>query len=237
MLKVFFFLLSLFISSATFAYMEDYPPTINNQAQSYRLKAQLLVNYQKNDYISKEGLIKAHLKETANSFSFSLKVGDFTLVKMIEFGIPMPYAIYQADLNNDGLSDFIVFYNDRANGTPGVYEGKTEIFVNRGKKGFRKISYENLAGGIEDFVDMNHDGKYEVIIGDDEFIRDHMYFSYSIYELNDYKLLNVDQKYKGFPKFVWFTHKSNNKDTDRLKESERYRSVVEKNAAIKYEDL
>ena len=70
-----------------------------------------------------------------------------------------------------------------------------------------------------------------------EHIGKHPYITYSIYEFKDNKLLNADKKFKGFPKFVWYTPKANDKDTKKLKKKERSSHIAKKNSSIQYQKI
>ena len=139
--------------------------------------------------------------------------------------------VYRFDIDGNGLEDFIVLLQLGVNT---LLRG-TDIYLKKPGGGCQKISYEGSANGIEDFVDINRDGKCEVIITDIFSGKEHNYFTFSVYEFKNYRLVNVDTKFKGFPKFVWMTNKPNDKDTTHLAKQERAGHVEEKNRSIKYE--
>lgn len=142
-----------------------------------------------------------------------------------------PHRIYKFDIDGNGLEDFIVLLHQGA--TSLGDEG--EIYLKRQQGGYQKISYESSGIWIEDFTDINRDGRYEVIITDIYAGEKHNYFVYDVYEFKDYRLVNADNKFKGFPKFVWMTNKPNDKDTVHLTKEARSKHVEEKNRGIKYE--
>ncbi|MBF0569887.1 MAG: VCBS repeat-containing protein [Candidatus Omnitrophica bacterium] len=142
-----------------------------------------------------------------------------------------PSQIYAFDIDGNGLEDYIVILH------PGASElsGQLHIYLQKKKGLFQKISVaRDVYAGIEDFVDVNNDGKYEVIIADVYESKRHNYFAYSIYEFKDGKLANADKKFRGFPKFVWMTDKPNDKNTARLSAKVQQDHVAKKSAAIKY---
>jgi hypothetical protein len=155
---------------------------------------------------------------------------------MPERETPMPWAVYRVDLDKNGLEDFIIFYSYRGCGLAASAD-KVEIFLKKQGGEYQKISYDVMSAGIEDFIDLNHDGQYEVIITDFYSGKKHNYFTYSIYEFKDYKLVNADLKFSGFPKFVWITYKPNDKDTTHLTDDEKAQHVDKKNESINYEVL
>jgi len=139
--------------------------------------------------------------------------------------------VYRFDIDGNGLQDFIVLLQIGVN----TLMRGTDIYLQKIEGGYQKISYEGSGNGIEDFVDINRDGRYEVIILDIYSGEKHSYFVYDVYDFKDYGLVNVDSKFKGFPKFVWMTNKPNDKDTVHLTKEVRSKHVEEKNRSIKYE--
>ncbi|MBF0569840.1 MAG: hypothetical protein HQL18_03600 [Candidatus Omnitrophica bacterium] len=142
--------------------------------------------------------------------------------------------VYSLDVDGNGTRDYVVF----------VLHGKdtllSEIHIYLGKPdgGYRKISFvDDIAAGIEDIVDIKGNGKWEVILGDIYTSKKQKYLSYSVYQFKNERLVNADKRFKGFPKFVWFTRKNNDKDTIHVTAKERKRHVCQKNAKILYEDI
>jgi hypothetical protein len=225
-------------SSMAYAYLDEYPPYKFKDGPPKHLQLDPLVSIDKSDYVSKDGSVIARLNESFASdlLDFSLKVNNTTLVQMTERELPMPYAVYQVDLDGNGLYDYIVFYSYHGNSLASLFS-RVEIFLAEKDGVYNKISCESQGPGVEDFVDLDNDGKYEVIITDLRIVDGHTYFTYNIYEFKDYKLVNADAKFKGFPKFIWYTFKSNDKDTTRLTKEERALLTKEKNDSIKYLEI
>lgn len=156
-------------------------------------------------------------------------------LKLRTFYYPYAFAVYWADIDNNGLKDFIVFYTGRSNGLG--FQGDTvQLFLKVSKNEYRQMYFETACPDIEDYVDLNKDKKAEVIITGFYFGEKHNYFTYSIYEFRDYKLVNVDEKYIDFPKFVWLSFEPNDKDTIKLSKEIRDRIVREKDLSINYND-
>jgi len=219
------------------AYMEDYPPYRVKDGKFKHLEAQTLVDIDKRDYQSKDKQVMARLNEDKDTFNFLLQDGKTVLLKMETWEFPLPYVVYQVDLNKDGLKDFIVFSTYRGCGLA-AYSDEVKIFLGKGKGKYQSISYETMSGDLGDFVDLNNDGKYEVITtnlygGGDK----HNYWAYNIYEINDYKLVNANAKFKGFPKFIWYTDKPNDKDTTHLNQVEKEKYISKVNSEIKYGEI
>jgi len=179
--------------------------------------------------------------------SYSLKHGPFTSVPdkpLLYKEIPsfikkdigsedMGTKVYRVNLTGNGMHDFVSFVH--AGASPLMDE--IHIYL-KTRLGYREISFaEDPNADIRDIVDINHNGKLEVILGNLYLSGKHSYIAYSIYEVKNYRLVNADRKYIGFPKFVWYSNKKNDKDTSRLTVKERQKVVVEMNRAIEYRDI
>lgn len=221
------------ICGSAHAYLEDYPPFKFLESLPKHIKAELLVDYDNPEYRSKDGQITARLKESPDSFEFILTADGTTVTKLLERETPFPYAAYRADLDNNGLNDFIVFSSDRGNGLASQLV-IADLYLQKPDGSYQNINYEGLGAGIEDFVDLNQDFKAEVIIMDMYGGKKHNYFSYSVYEIKDGRLVNADNKFKGFPKFIWYTNKKNDKDTTHLEADEKASHIKKVESEIKY---
>jgi len=234
MQSYFLFATFLFASIANcYAYFENYPPFKFDKGPFPQLKTEAIVDFDNPEYRSEDGKIIARLEEEAESLDFLVQDGNIVLARMPERETPMPWAVYRADLDKNGLKDFIIFYSYRGCGLAASAD-KVEIFLKKEEEQYQKISYDVMSAGIEDFTDLNNDGQCEVIITDFYSGKKHNYFTYSIYEFKDYKLVNADSKFSEFPKFVWITYKPNDKDTTHLTADEKTHHVDKKNKAIRY---
>lgn len=212
------------------AYMENYPPYKFKNGPFKHLKAELLVDHEHPEYKSKDGQVLIRIKNVSD---FILQVGRKVLVKNGEEA-PMPYAAYWTDVDKNGFKDFMVFYQWGASSLAG---GQVDLLLNKDGKSYQKIIYDTIRAGLEDFVDLNNDGRYEVIITGIYAGNKHNYFTYNIYEIKDYKLVNSNVKFNGFPKFIWMTNNPNDKDTVHLTKEERVRHVKEIDNGIKYKEI
>ena len=219
-----------------YAYFENYPPFKFSENAPEHIQAELLVDYDKPDYRAKDSKITAHLNETSDSFDFILKDGDLILASLQERATPFPYAVYRADLDNNGLDDLIVFSSNRGNGLA-AHLVVTDLYLKNIDGTYQNINYEGLGTEIEDFVDMNKDGKTEIIIMDMYGGEKHNYFSYSVYDIKNARLVNVDGKFKGFPKFIWFTDKKNDKNTTHLTQNEKAAHIRKVETGFKYQKV
>ena len=235
-ITVFVIGLLLWVDGTSFAYWDSYPPYRFKDGSPTHLNVRPLVDGE-GDYKSRDASIVVHLKERKPfEVEFSIKVGKATLVASDQHMEWFPSAVFQADLDGNGLDDFIVFYNSRGPGLGGCQD-RVEIYLRKKNGGFEKISYDTFDAGIEDFIGPDKEGKYKIIITG--FYQDgrHSYFSYNIYEFGSYQLVNADTKIRGFPRFVQYTYKKNDKDTGRLTQQERHLQTKDKNGSIHYEDM
>lgn len=231
-------LLSLFYSNA-FPYFDKYPPFLFKESSPAHLETKPLVDLDKPRYLSKDGKISAVLKEDAtdfDSFNFILKDGNLVLVQIKKDTPFYPYSVYQADLDQNGFKDFIIFYSYRENGF-GAFRDRVEILLKKREGVYQKISYDTFSAGLEDFVDLNKDGRYEVIITSLYGGNKHNYFTYNVYKISAYMLKNADNQFKGFPRFIWFTYKENDKNTVHLTQDEKRLHTHDKNMSIDYEEI
>lgn len=201
-------LISLFINfSSVFAYYENWPPYTFNQGPYKSLNTKPLDDKDIPSFVWDNSNLEQD--------------GDLRF-----------YTVYKFDLQGNSLDDYIVEHT-----APSPLTNSVDIFLKKRKDGFQEISYSSVAVGPEDIVDLNKNGQYEVIIGSLYECRRHNYIEYSVYQITGYKLINVDNMFNGFPKFVQMNKKSNDKDTVHLTWQERKNFIKEKNIDIRYESL
>ncbi len=218
------------------AYFENYPPFRFNQKPPVSFKTNLLVDYDHPDYKSSDGKVVARLNETSDTFDFLLKVNGVILQEKKERSTPFAYAVYEGDLDKNGISDFIVFSSERGCGLASQIS-IVDIYLGKADGGYDCVHYEPLGGGIEDFIDYNKDGRSEVLISDMYGGDKHNYFAYSVYKIKDGKLINANSEIKGFPKFIWYTEKNNDKDTKHLTADEKSQFIKKIDSLIKYTEI
>jgi hypothetical protein len=149
------------------------------------------------------------------------------------YGVSKFYSVYEIDIDGNGLNDYIVLLCPMGS----TLLWAVDIYLQKQKGSHEKISYVSCGAALEDFVDINKDGHYEVIIGSLYEGEKHNYMAYSIHQFKNYRLINADKKFKAFPKFVWMTNKLNEEDTVHLSTKERQKHVAEKDSSIKYENI
>jgi len=200
--------LMLWTASISFAYMDNYPPYKFKDGSPKHLEAENLVGSDKAEYKSRDGQIIAKLKDTEDSPYFILQEGNTVLVRINKKELPFPYAVYRADLDGNGLNDFIIFYWEGGAGL-GANQDKVEVFLKKKTGSYQRIVYETLSAGIEDFIGPDKEGKYKIIITGFYQGDKHNYFTYDLYQFEDFRLINANAKVKGFPRFVEYTCKNN----------------------------
>ncbi len=72
-----------------------------------------------------------------------------------------------------------------------------------------------------DFIDINGDGRYEMLWVHYFFEGEHSYWVYRVVEITDEGLRLNDTLLSDFPKIIWFTEKPNDQPTRRLTLAER----------------
>lgn len=229
-------------ASFGFAYLDDYPPYLFKEGAPSRfaledLFAETAAN---GSGYYKEGALEIELSETADTqraYRFLIKDGGQILMKVEGFDQPaLPSSVYRADLDNNGLDDLMVISWSRGVGLA-VLLGSVDIFMKKAPESYDHIHYESVAAGPEDFVDMDQDGRAEVIMPSYYMGNKHNYFAYAVYEIAGGRLVNVSSRYKGFPKFIWYTHKPNDKQTTHLTKAEKAGHIREIESKIKYRHI
>lgn len=164
-------------------------------------------------------------------------LGDHDIPLFIKESMDFSYSKYQifkADVDGNGKQDFIVF----------IYSGRNSLvnefhmYLKKTEMGYRKISFTQAVGaGIEDIVDINRDGQWEVILTNLYVRKNENFFVYNVYAFKDFRLVNSDHLFKNFPKFVLFTEGANDQDDVNIKKQDKDKFIEEKNASIQYEDI
>lgn len=231
---IFLIIVATCSSFFSFAYDDSHPPHKFKDGPFSGLDAEALVSlFGRREYKSEDGKVIVEFKDKEGDFNFLVQEGDYVLVKKQEWTPPYPDAVYRADIDRNGLKDFVIFYTHRGCGL-GAFLMKTEIFLKKEEGKYQRIHYDAFYSDLGDFVDLDNDGKYEVITLDLHYGKKHNYWAYNIYKFENYKLVNADSEYVDFPKIVWFTYSPNDKDTTHLSIDERKEITREKNEMIKY---
>lgn len=234
----------LAISTSVFAYNEDYPPyKFGKEFKSY-FKLQNLDGkkpiYENDDYHYRNKTNSFELIKTNPHDSFSIdglviKANNKIILSNNEH--PHVTGFFMADIDANGVDDYIVISYSVGNGLLAFAFGRIYLFLGRPDGNFETVYFESIYPSESDFLDIDKDEKCELIIGGFEWVGRHSYWTYSIYEIKNYKLVNVNSKFMGFPKIIWFTHKPNDKDTVRLTQRERASLVDKMDNSIEYGEI
>jgi hypothetical protein len=245
-------LLSLIIFSvcntSASAYTEDYPPYKFKDGPPKHLRIRALKDIQgdlsngKYEYKSDDGKIIVKAAWAAQRvYSLLIRDGGFVLVDE-EMDMYLK-DVYRTDIDGNGLEDFIVFKNYMGQGS-GALRDMVEIYLKEKEGVYHRIEYDSDKAGLEDFVDLNGDGKYSVLIEGESGWNDasapeifHTCSTYDVYEFKDFKLVNANVKFKGFPKFVWWKFKPNDEDAAQMTKEARKKATQDKDASISYQTI
>lgn len=229
------FALVFFFCQSANAYYEDYPPYKFKDSPPKYIAAEHISEEGAADFKSTDGKVRVVLREVRFMDSkLLIKDGNQTLMNqhVTKAGdAPFPNIVYWVDVDGNGFKDFIVLSSYRGVGIAAMWD-HVDIFLKKPDESYQRISYDTWSADIHDFVDLNNNGKYQAIITGYCQGKKHNYYSYDIYEFKDYKLVNADKKFPGFPKYVWLTNKNNDKDTSQLSEKERREFTLKKDQSI-----
>ncbi len=147
------------------------------------------------------------------------------------FFISLGGRVFYTDLTGDGLKDILIYTWLGGNGL-GAYDEMADLLIAQADGRFDHVTFMAFAGGPEDFIDVNHDGRYEMLWAQFHIFKgEHSYWVYRVVEIDDHGLQLNDQLLPGFPKIIWFTKKPNDKPTQRLTTAEREDLIRQSTAA------
>jgi len=123
-------------------------------------------------------------------------------------------------LNEDNITDFVLLTNSGGCGLGGQRYFRLFIF-SVGKK-YQAYSLGTYNAGSEDFIDLNKDGRVEMIhtafvdaeAGNDG--RAHNYWVFHLLRFTGAKAISADHLRPGFPCWILYTFKDNHRPTDQL---------------------
>ena len=221
--------LALFSGPTLSASPADYPPYSFEDGPFEQFKTQLVYDFDMGEGLFNSGDISVEVSE-AEYMSIKLKIRTSGRMLYSNFDCSPATKVFTADLDHNGLRDIIVLEHSIANGL-GLQGSEAHFFLWTSEN---PLKYKEISIGdggddnhlalvypsIEDFVDINHDGICEIILGGFFYGAyegwRHNYFSYSVFSFENGNFTNVSNRFKGFPKFVWFSYEPNDKDTSKL---------------------
>jgi hypothetical protein len=128
--------------------------------------------------------------------------------------------VFYVDLTGDGLKDIMIYSYPGMVGL-GSQEEIADLLIQRQDGSFRHATFEAIYADHADFVDVNRDGRFEMLWSYYYFEGNHSYWVYRVVEITDDGLRLNDALLADFPKIIWFTEKPNDQPTQRLTMSER----------------
>ncbi|MEI7751858.1 MAG: VCBS repeat-containing protein [Candidatus Omnitrophota bacterium] len=232
-----FFMGATFFADGAMAYLENYPCLNKNEMTKLATLKSKLIMDKDTDRVAGEktvqsGEISIHRipnRETDGKPSQLSSTVELSyrskIVARINNDQKYPYIgeIREADLDGNGLEDFIFIVSYMGNGIP----IDAVILLLQTKKGeFKRLDYDTYSPSFNDFIDFNRDGKYEVVITSMSQLKGadgkyHSYWVYSVYEFAEFNLVIDNLLATGFPKFIWFTNRPNSKEAKNLSPAEK----------------
>ena len=123
--------------------------------------------------------------------------------------------VFYTDLTGDGRKDILVYAYPGSNGLGASIE-VADLLIAQPDGTYYHESFEAYAASPQDFIDVNGDGRYEMLWVNYYFEGDHSYWVYRVVEIGDDGLRLNDQLIPDFPKIIWFTEKPNDQPTQKL---------------------
>ena len=223
---------------STFAFIINYPPYESNNGLFKKIEVGTLIDSNKDVFRSKDNQILVSLTNTGEDFEFIVREGHTNLVQKKSEDSPIPFSVYRVDLDGNGLKDFLIFYN-YDQWLYGVQEDKVEIILKKADNSYRTISYDTITASLGDFVDLDKDGEYEIIITGIYNGEKQNYITYNVYTFKDLNLVNVDSKYDDTLLSVWYEYSIN--DGDKIEgdftKKEKLLHAEQKNSSIQYQTI
>ena len=213
-------------SHQTLAYMTSHPPFPFNKPVPYpTLKADTVVGYHAETPFE-EGPVRISASPERD------KTGQVTEIRVNNqvvfdtasanpgFYFQFSSRVFYVDLTGDNRKDFLILSYPGANGL-GAWIEIADLLIAQADGTYKHVNFEAYAAGPEDFIDVNGDGRYEMLWVNYYFEGGHSYWVYRVVEIGNDGLRIDDQLIPDFPKIIWFTEKPNDKPTQRLIAAER----------------
>lgn len=214
-------LLFFLITSPALAYMEDYPPFQESEKRPKAFPTQRLpAEFQDGDLTVRT--FEGH-PDSVRPFVTDVSFKGELVWNSENGGYGRTLYGEVADLNGDGLKDVFVVSGPAAPNTLAVYINVITVFLKNMEKRPNILQYETMSfEADQDILDLNGDGKAEFLkcdlVQDVESLdgKTHSYWLYNIYELKGDQLALNNSLWLGFPKFIQYTHKPNDKPTKKV---------------------
>lgn len=207
------------------AYVESHPPFPSGKPVPYAtLKTTPVIAY---DYPAQfaDGNLRIETAKVADDqVTTRVVVGAKVLLDTIKESPDMPAPagsrVFYTDLTGDGRKDILIYAYPGSNGLGASIE-MADLLIAQPDGAYHHESFEAFAAGPEDFIDVNGDGRYEMLWVNNYFEGDHSYWVYRVVEIGEDGLRLNDKLIPDFPKIIWFTEKPNDQPTQKLTATER----------------
>ncbi len=211
---------NVLINQYAFAYPDSHPPfPADKPAPFPALSADPILDYAEGRF--EDGSLRISTSPERD------KVGRVTTVEVNGYPVfdtasahPDLYfqfgsRVFYTDLTGDGRKDILIYSSPGGNGLGASIE-IADLLIAKPDGQFTHSTFEAFAAGPEDFLDVNGDGRYEMLWVNYYFEGDHSYWVYRIVEIGNDGLQLNDQLIPDFPKIIWFTEKPNDHPTQQL---------------------
>lgn len=215
-----FFWTLLFLScfpNAGIAFPARYPPYDPESFSGRMLNAQAINNpHEAGRFTDKDLTIEWQAADLdIGNIEIRHRTELITDIKAPENRSVLLASIYCLDLDQNGLIDVLIVLPSLSNGLE-AYRSNLIILFQTEPGQFREIQFETLFFSTADIVDLDGDGRYEVIVTDLVWIegqdrKQHSIWLYTPYRIQSFDLVVDQRSFPGFNHAVQFTHKANNK--------------------------
>ena len=133
--------------------------------------------------------------------------------------------VYSEDLNNDTLPDYIV--NIESGGCGLAAEMSEATFILSSASGYRARCFDMWHFGQQDLICINKKNYLvltQFVSSNGDSTRDKRDHNFWVYQLNCIvgdQFFPANRELLGFPKWVWFSHKENHKETNLLTDQQK----------------
>lgn len=112
-----------------------------------------------------------------------------------------------ADLNNDKLQDVKLCLPYGGNGLA-AYNYRVVYLIQKGDGTFAKLSYLDKMASPRAEYDLDNDGNFEVITMELNYVDEHNYWTFNVYNFENETLVNQNEKF-GYPRMFQYLFKPN----------------------------